>query len=169
MNLLIISKWSSNRWSWVRRLLAATDQQMPSPKDVEVNAIDILNCWDETLRTNNRNALGQHWAPDFAFQMLGQNAMEQTSDEHLDWCTSVESPQIDNIDVRYDSGGICSGVHLATMVDGSVFDVMFFGRYDDSRIEHWSVLLSPRAWLMQRLRFFERFNQLDRHNRCCHW
>jgi hypothetical protein len=110
-----------------------------------MNAIDILNCWDETLRTNNRNALGQHLAPDFAFQMLGQNAMEQTSDEHLDWCTSVESPQIDNIDVRYDSGGICSGVHLATMVDGSVFDVMFFGRYDDSRIEHWSVLLSPRA------------------------
>jgi hypothetical protein len=78
---------------------------MPSPKDVEVNAIDILNCWDETLRTNNRNALGQHLAPDFAFQMLGQNAMEQTSDEHLDWCTSDESPQIDNIDVRYDSEG----------------------------------------------------------------
>ena len=118
---------------------------MPSPKDVEMNAIDILNCWDETLRTNNRNALGQHLAPDFAFQMLGQNAMEQTSDEQLAWCTSVESPQIDNIDVRYDSGGRCSGVHLATMVDGSVFDVMFFGRYDDSRIEHWSVLLSPRA------------------------
>ena len=110
-----------------------------------MNAIDILNYWDETLRTNNRNAIGQHLAPDFAFQMLGQNAMEQTSDEHLDWCTSDESPQIDNIDVRYDSGGICSGVHTATMVDGSVFDVMFFGRYDDSRIEHCSVLLSPRA------------------------
>ena len=43
-----------------------------------MNAIDILNCWDETLRTNNRNALGQHLAPDFAFQMLGQNAMELT-------------------------------------------------------------------------------------------
>ena len=110
-----------------------------------MNAIDILNYWDETLRTNNRNALGQYLAPDFAFQMLGQNAMEQTSDEHLDWCTSDESPQIDNIDVRYDSDGICSGVHTATMVDGSVFDVMFFGRYDESRIEHWSVLLSPRA------------------------
>ena len=67
---------------------------MPSPKDVEMNAIDVLNCWDETLRTNNRNALGQHLAPDFAFQMLGQNAMEQTSDEHLDWCTSDESPLI---------------------------------------------------------------------------
>ena len=90
-----------------------------------MNAIDILNCWDETLRTNNRNALGQHLAPDFAFQMLGQNAMEQTSDEHLDWCTSDESPQIDNIDVSYDSDGICSGVHTATMVDGSVFDVIF--------------------------------------------
>ena len=118
---------------------------MPSPKDVEINAIDILNCWDETLRTNNRNALGQHLAPDFAFQMLCQNAMEQTSDEYLDWCTSDESPQIDNIDVHNDSSGICSGVHTATMVDGSVFDVIFFGRYGDFRVEHWSVLLSPRA------------------------
>ena len=118
---------------------------MPSPKDVEMNAIDILNYWDETLRTNNRNALGQHLAPDFAFQMLGQNAMEQTSDEYLDWCTSDESPQIDNIDVHNDSSGICSGVHTATMVDGSVFDVIFFGRYGDFRVEHWSVLLSPRA------------------------
>ncbi|RPF78568.1 MAG: hypothetical protein CBC65_010260 [Rhodothermaceae bacterium TMED105] len=53
--------------------------------------------------------------------------MKQTAAEHLDWCTSDESPQIDNIDIHYDHNGICSGVHTAKMADGSMFDVMFFG------------------------------------------
>ena len=109
-----------------------------------MNALDILNAWNTTLSTNEELALGQHLSESFTFTMLGQNTMTQNAQEHLNWCTSDESPQISDFLVVYDDGEVCSGTHVAKMADGQTFDVMFFGEYGET-LERWHVLLAPQS------------------------
>ena len=107
-----------------------------------MNALSILGAWKETMLSKTKNPLDKMLDEKFTIEFLGKDGNVQNKADHLDWCTSNDSPLVENFNVIFEENGICVGTHTAKFPDEDGSDVMFYGKYENNKVLHWRVLRS---------------------------